>query len=52
MVLVPGKAMLPVELIRLEDGRYGLDGVIAIHSTERGPAAGGCRFSGSRGCPL
>lgn len=44
MVLVPGRAELPVELVRLEDAASGLDGVIAIHSTERGPAAGGCRF--------
>jgi len=44
MVQVAGRATLPVELVRLDDAASGLDGVIAIHSTERGPAAGGCRF--------
>ncbi|HKT84884.1 MAG TPA: Glu/Leu/Phe/Val dehydrogenase dimerization domain-containing protein [Novosphingobium sp.] len=34
----------PTEFIRLHDERVGLDGVIAIHSTARGPAAGGCRL--------
>jgi leucine dehydrogenase len=36
--------MPPMEYIRLLDEKAGLDGVIAIHSTARGPAAGGCRF--------
>lgn len=36
--------MPPMEYIRLLDEDAGLDGVIAIHSTQRGPAAGGCRL--------
>ncbi|MCJ2182774.1 amino acid dehydrogenase [Novosphingobium sp. 1949] len=35
---------VPEECIRLEDKEAGLDGFIVIHSTARGPAAGGCRF--------
>lgn len=38
------RMMPPMEYVRLEDVACGLDGVIAIHSTARGPAAGGCRF--------
>ncbi|AXB78817.1 Glu/Leu/Phe/Val dehydrogenase dimerization domain-containing protein [Novosphingobium sp. P6W] len=38
------RMMPPMEYVRLEDEASGLDGVIAIHSTARGPAAGGCRF--------
>jgi Glutamate dehydrogenase/leucine dehydrogenase len=34
----------PLEYVRLHDDVAGLDGVIAIHSTVRGPAAGGCRL--------
>ncbi|AIT82254.1 Leu/Phe/Val dehydrogenase [Novosphingobium pentaromativorans] len=34
----------PVEYVRLIDEAARLDGVIAIHSTARGPAAGGCRL--------
>jgi leucine dehydrogenase len=34
----------PIEYVRLLDDAAGLDGVIAIHSTVRGPAAGGCRL--------
>lgn len=34
----------PSDIIRLQDEKAGLDGVIAIHSTARGPAAGGCRL--------
>ncbi|CDO37927.1 Glu/Leu/Phe/Val dehydrogenase dimerization domain-containing protein [Novosphingobium sp. KN65.2] len=33
-----------VEYVRLIDEAARLDGVIAIHSTARGPAAGGCRL--------
>ena len=43
MVFVSRRS-LPAELIRLYDEKAGLDGVIAIHSTARGPAAGGCRL--------
>ncbi|TGX52547.1 Glu/Leu/Phe/Val dehydrogenase [Sphingomonas gei] len=32
------------ELVRLDEPRSGLSGVIAIHSTALGPAAGGCRL--------
>lgn len=35
---------VPAEFVRLRDDKVGLDGVIAIHSTARGPAAGGCRL--------
>jgi leucine dehydrogenase len=35
---------LPEEVVRLDDPRTGLTGVIVIHSTRLGPAAGGCRF--------
>lgn len=35
---------LPEECIRLENKAAGLDGYIVLHSTARGPAAGGCRF--------
>ena len=34
------------------DRANGLRAIVAVHSTHLGPAAGGCRFSGSRGCPL
>lgn len=34
----------PEQLIRLSDPSVGLDGVIILHSTRLGPAAGGCRF--------
>jgi leucine dehydrogenase len=33
-----------MECVRLFDEASGLDGAIAIHSTARGPAAGGCRI--------
>ncbi|GGC07575.1 leucine dehydrogenase [Novosphingobium endophyticum] len=39
-----GQSMPPMEFVRLLDEAAGLDGVIAIHSTARGPAAGGCRL--------
>lgn len=32
------------EYVHLYDPEYGLDGVIAIHSTALGPGAGGCRM--------
>jgi leucine dehydrogenase len=35
---------LPERVVKLEDLDHGLEGVIVIHSTARGPAAGGCRF--------
>ena len=34
----------PEEVLRLDDLPSGLSGVIVIHSTALGPAAGGCRF--------
>lgn len=34
----------PEEVLRLNDPQSGLSGVIVIHSTALGPAAGGCRF--------
>lgn len=34
----------PEEIVRLDDLTSGLDGVIVIHSTRLGPAAGGCRL--------
>lgn len=34
----------PEEVVRIADASAGLDGVIVIHSTRMGPAAGGCRF--------
>lgn len=34
----------PEQLVRLHDVASGLDGVIALHSTNLGPAAGGCRL--------
>lgn len=33
-----------VECVRLHDPASGLDGYIALHETDLGPAAGGCRF--------
>lgn len=33
-----------VECVRLYDPASGLDGYIALHETDLGPAAGGCRF--------
>lgn len=44
MVTRTHRMMPPMEYVRLFDEQAGLDGVIAIHSTERGPAAGGCRL--------
>ncbi|AOH85034.1 amino acid dehydrogenase [Sphingomonas panacis] len=34
----------PREILRLEDAASGLEGVIVVHSTSLGAAAGGCRF--------
>jgi len=34
----------PEEIVRLDDPKSGLRGVIVLHSTRLGPAAGGCRF--------
>jgi leucine dehydrogenase len=34
----------PEEIVRLDDPKSGLRGVIVLHSTNLGPAAGGCRF--------
>jgi leucine dehydrogenase len=34
----------PEEIVRLDDPQSGLRGVIVLHSTRFGPAAGGCRF--------
>ncbi|MEN3747664.1 Glu/Leu/Phe/Val dehydrogenase dimerization domain-containing protein [Sphingomonas sp. HF-S3] len=43
--MVDARFAMPVEqLVQLEDRESGLSGVIAIHSTALGPAAGGCRF--------
>lgn len=44
MVSQTRRMMPPMEYVRLSDEAAGLDGVIAIHSTARGPAAGGCRL--------
>lgn len=44
MVAGTRRMMPPMEYVRLFDEAAGLDGVIAIHSTARGPAAGGCRL--------
>ncbi|WP_226634007.1 Leu/Phe/Val dehydrogenase [Novosphingobium profundi] len=43
-MVVAATRSVPEECIRLEDPKAGLDGYIVIHSTARGPAAGGCRF--------
>lgn len=44
MVIETHRMMPPMEYVRLHDEAAGLDGIIAIHSTARGPAAGGCRL--------
>lgn len=45
MVITYSGSIAPAEDIRpIEDSATGLSGVIAIHSTTLGPAAGGCRF--------
>ena len=44
MVDVPHDSATPPENVHLiQDADAGLDGVIVLHSTRRGPAAGGCR---------
>lgn len=35
---------LPEQIVRLDDRAAGLSGVIVLHSTRLGPAAGGCRL--------
>lgn len=35
---------VPERVVRFEDLSSGLEGVVVIHSTALGPAAGGCRF--------
>lgn len=35
---------VPEEIVRLDDPATGLSGVIVLHSTKLGPAAGGCRL--------
>jgi leucine dehydrogenase len=40
----PSRSALTCEVVPLEDRKAGLEGVIVIHSTRLGPAAGGCRF--------
>ncbi len=42
--MVEGTHGTMMELVRLDDPRSGLSGVIAIHSTALGPGAGGCRL--------
>ncbi len=37
-------AQSPEQVVRLHDAATGLDGVVVLHSTRLGPAAGGCRF--------
>lgn len=37
-------SMPPEELVRLDDPESGLRGLIVLHSTKLGPAAGGCRL--------
>jgi len=44
MVVQVSRMTPAAEVVRLEDPASGLDGVIVIHSTVRGPGAGGCRF--------
>jgi len=44
-MVVAYSGRVPAEqVVRLEDRSAGLDGVIVIHSTALGPAAGGCRL--------
>lgn len=44
MVFASSRSTPPMEFVRLHDEAAKLDGIIAIHSTARGPAAGGCRI--------
>ncbi len=41
---VPARHSPPCEIVRLEDRAAALDGLIVLHSTRLGPAAGGCRI--------
>ena len=38
------QSQIPAEIVRLDDPKSGLSGVIVLHSMRLGPAAGGCRF--------
>ena len=40
----PTPSSTPCEIVRLDDPDAGLEGVIVLHSTRLGPAAGGCRI--------
>lgn len=42
--MIADRASTPERIVRLNAPAAGLDGVIVIHSTTLGPAAGGCRF--------
>src|SRR5690242_15561903 len=45
MVDTPDASAVPPETVHVvSDAASGLEGVIVLHSTRRGPAAGGCRF--------
>src|SRR3546814_1989028 len=45
MVDTPDAPAVPPETIHVvSDAASGLEGVIVLHSTRRGPAAGGCRL--------
>lgn len=40
----PTSSSPPCEIVRLDDPDAGLEGLIVLHSTRLGPAAGGCRI--------
>jgi leucine dehydrogenase len=40
----PTSSSPPCEIVRLDDPDVGLEGLIVLHSTRLGPAAGGCRI--------
>ncbi|WP_448663756.1 Glu/Leu/Phe/Val family dehydrogenase [Sphingomonas sp. CJ20] len=44
MAFQPDHPLAPAHVHLLQDAASGLDGVIVLHSTTLGPAAGGCRF--------
>lgn len=44
MQYAPAPSSPPCEIIRLDDPDAGLEGLIVLHSTRLGPAAGGCRI--------
>jgi glutamate dehydrogenase/leucine dehydrogenase len=56
MVAQTRRMMPPIEYVRLSDEAAGLDGIIAIHSTARGPAAGRhglqVKWAAAAGSPL